>query len=415
VKSSPARSHVIWALVVANCIAAAAVFWLGERGQPNPAGVARIAPVNFADLPGWKTAELRTALASFGRSCDILTKIPKDHPLWGEGYAGLAGDWDAACGAIPRGASGDAEARAYFVRWFTPLEVKSGSPALFTGYYEPLLAGSRTKSARFNVPIYGRPTDLISADLSLFRRLPAGLHIYGRVSGTQLVPYATRADIDKSGLNQAPVLLYVDDPVAAFFLNIQGSGRVRFEDGSVSRLSFAATNGRRYTSIGRVLIARGALERKSVSLQTIRDWLKAHPAEARSVMEEDQSFVFFALAPLGDPSLGSPGTEGVPLAAEVSVAIDSRVHPLGIPVFVSTTIPWSGPAMPGRTFNKLLIAQDTGGDIRGPTRGDIFFGAGSEAEAIAGRLKSHGRFFVLVPKPVAAALGSGKEISVEEP
>jgi membrane-bound lytic murein transglycosylase A len=235
------------------------------------------------------------------------------------------------------------------------------------------------------------------------------------VSGTALVPYAARAEIDNSGAASAPILLYVDDAVSAFFLNIQGSGRVRFEDGSINRLSFAATNGRRYTSIGRVLIDRHALAKESVSMQTIRAWLAAHPADAKSVMEEDQSFVFFTLAPLGDSSLGSPGTEGVPLTAEASVAVDARIHPMGVPVFVSTTIPGSDPAAPERAFNKLLVAQDTGGAIKGPARGDIFFGTGNEAEAIAGRLKSHGRFFVLLPKLVAKALGSGKEFPVDEP
>jgi membrane-bound lytic murein transglycosylase A len=217
------------------------------------------------------------------------------------------------------------------------------------------------------------------------------------------------------GLTTAPILLYVDDPIAAFFLNIQGSGRVRFEDGSVSRLSFAATNGQHYTSIGRVLVEHGALPKKSVSMQTIRAWLNEHPADAKGIMEQDQSFVFFSLVPLGDPSLGSPGTEGVPLTAEASMAVDSRVHPMGVPVFVSTTIPGSDPAVPEHAFDKLLVAQDTGGDIKGPARGDIFFGAGNAAETIAGHLKSHGRFFVLLPKPVANALGSGKEFPVDEP
>ncbi len=335
--------------------------------------------------------------------------------MGGAGYAGSAGDWFAACGAIPRDTTGISQARAYFERWFTPLEVKSDRPALFTGYYEPLLSASLTKSPRFHVPIYGRPDDLVSVDLSLFRRDPAGARIYGHVAGAQLLPYPSRADIDRDGLTTAPVLLYADDPVTAFFLNIQGSGRVRFENGAISRLSFAATNGRRYTSIGRVLIARGALSRKSVSLQTIRGWLKAHPADAMSIMEEDQSFVFFALAPLGDPALGSAGTEGVPLSAGASVAIDPRAHPLGIPVYVSTTIPGNAPALPERSFDRLLVAQDTGGDIRGPARGDIFFGSGNEAETIAGHLKSHGRFFVLLPKPVAAALGSEKAFPEDAP
>jgi peptidoglycan lytic transglycosylase A len=395
-------------------VAAAIVFWIGH-GSTRPSGLVRFTPIDFANLPGWQASDSRAALASFARSCGAIAKLPGDHPMGGVGYAGMPGEWFEACNAIPHASPDENQARAYFERWFTPLEVATSSPALFTGYYEPLLSASRTRTVRYNVPIYGRPGDLVSVDLSQFPHMPAHARVYGRVSGTELVPYATRAEIDNGGAASAPVLLYVDDAVSAFFLNIQGSGRVRFEDGSVSRLSFAATNGRRYTSIGRVLVDRRALAKKSVSMQAIRAWLAAHPGDAKGVMEEDQSFVFFMLAPLGDASLGSPGTEGVPLTAEASVAVDARVHPMGVPVFVSTTIPGSDPAAPQRAFDRLLVAQDTGGDIKGPARGDIFFGAGNTAEAIAGQLKSHGRLFVLLPKPVAKALGSGKEFPVDEP
>jgi membrane-bound lytic murein transglycosylase A len=174
------------------------------------------------------------------------------------------------------------------------------------------------------------------------------------------------------------------------------------------RLAYAAKNGRPYTPIGRVLIAQGALARKDVSLQTIRAWLNAHPSAAQSVMEADQSFVFFEVAPLGDPALGSPGTEGLPLTPAGSLAIDERFHPFGAPIYVATTVPDPNAAKPDRSFQRLLIAQDTGGAIKGPARGDIFFGAGADAEAIAGRLNARGQFFVLIPKAAAAVLGAGK-------
>jgi membrane-bound lytic murein transglycosylase A len=281
-------------------------------------------------------------------------------------------------------------------------------PAHFTGYYEPELSGSRLPAPRYHVPIYGRPKDLVTVDLGSFRRALQGEHIAGRLEGTKLVPYATRGDIDAHGLPTAPVLLYTDDPVSAFFLQIQGSGLVKLTSGETVRLAYAGKNGRPYTPIGRVLIAQGALARKDVSLQTIRAWLNAHPSAAPSVMEADQSFVFFEIAPLGDPTLGSPGTEGAPLTPGGSLAVDERFHPFGAPIYVATTVPDPNPAKPDQSFQRLLIAQDTGGAIKGPARGDIFFGAGAYAEAIAGRLNAHGEFFVLVPKAAAAALGAGK-------
>jgi membrane-bound lytic murein transglycosylase A len=214
------------------------------------------------------------------------------------------------------------------------------------------------------------------------------------LSGQKLVPYATRAEIDAKGVSAADILFWCDDPVALFFLQIQGSGRVRFDDGTAVRIGYAGENGRPYTAIGRVLLAGGEIAREKISLATIRDWLKGHPQLARGVMEKNQSYIFFRETPLGDTALGSKGVQGVPLTPLGSLAIDLRKNALGAPYYVA--------ADPVRA---LLIAQDTGGAIRGAVRGDVFFGFGGKAEQSAGEMKAQGRMFVLLPNAVAARLG----------
>ncbi|HEX4860874.1 MAG TPA: MltA domain-containing protein, partial [Rhizomicrobium sp.] len=194
-------------------------------------------------------------------------------------------------------------------------------------------------------------------------------------------------------------LLYADDPVAVFFLHIQGSGRVSFDDGTAARVAYAGQNGRPYTAIGRTLIAEHELTKDKTSLQTIRAWLLAHPDRARAVMESDASFVFFKEAPVGDPALGAVGSEGVALTPEASIAVDEKIHPLGAPFFATTTLPGGA-----KKFDRLFVAQDTGGAITGPARADVFFGFGPRAEALAGEMKQAGRLTVLLPKPVAARI-----------
>ena len=213
-------------------------------------------------------------------------------------------------------------------------------PAHFTGYYEPELSGSRLPAPRYRVPIYGRPKDLVTVDLGSFRHAFEGEHIAGRIEGTKLVPYAARADIDAHGLPAAPVLLYTDDPVSAFFLQIQGSGLVKLSDGEIVRLAYAAKNGRPYTPIGRVLIAQGALDRKDVSLQTIRAWLDAHPSAAQSVMEADQSFRLLRdRAVWAIPRSAVPARKACRLRRPRVLAVDERFHPFGAPVYVATAVP----------------------------------------------------------------------------
>jgi len=363
-------------------------WWLNRPPQhvppPPPVPVPVLAAAQFSDLPGWRDADLDPALGAFQRSCAVIAKKPPGEII--AGYAGTAADWQAVCAQAADGA------RAFFEKNFTPYAF-SGE-GLFTGYYEPEIRGSRSRQGKYQTPVYGLPADLIQVDLSQFSSQFKGEHISGRLNGRKLVPYADRADINARGLPTAKILFWCDDPVALFFLQIQGSGRVQFPDGRSARIAYAGGNGRPYTAIGRVLLAKGELEKEKISLATIRDWLKTHPQQAQAVMEANQSFIFFEEKALGDTSLGSNGVQGVPLTPMGSMAIDLRKNALGAPYYVAAD-----------PVKALLIAQDTGGAIRGQVRGDVYFGFGAKAEQQAGDMKAQGRMFVLLPNAVAARLG----------
>jgi membrane-bound lytic murein transglycosylase A len=374
-------------LVILVPVAAALVWWWTK---PAPGALA-LHRVTFSELPGWSSGNADAALQAFRRSCGALVKQDPKTKL-GD-YAGTVSDWLAVCD----GAEAAHDARGFFETNFTALQVSAGDvrDGLFTGYYEPQLHGSRTRHDRYQTPVYGLPDDLISVDLGAFRDTLKGERIAGRIENQKLVPYATRRDIDRRGLKSANVLFYGDDPVAVFFLQIQGSGRVLFDDGPVARAAYAGQNGHPYTAIGKTLIKMGALTRENVSMQSIAAWLHAHPSQARAVMESDASYIFFQEIPLGDPALGSAGTEGVPLTPDASIAVDTRAHPLGAPFYIATTTP------DGKSLQRLFVAQDTGGAITGAVRADIFFGFGHRAESLAGEMKQSGQMYVLLPKSVA--------------
>lgn len=379
---------------IALVLASAAVWRLLHRAAPGPL---QFTHVHFSDLPDWNSGDPRAALLAFQRSCTVMTAAPPETVVGA--YAGSVADWRSTCDAA---AKADINAaRDFFEQWFAPLAVSTGSTSdgLFTGYYEPELHASIAKHGPYQTPVYALPSDLVTVDLGRFRDTLKGEHVTGRVEDHRLVPYPTRADIDTDGLRPAKVLFYADDPVAVFFLHIQGSGRVTFDDGTTARVAYAGQNGRPYTAIGRTLIAQHQLTRDKTSLQTIRAWLLAHPDQARAVMESDASYVFFQQTPVGDAALGAVGSEGVPLTPEGSIAVDTKIHPLGAPFFIETTLPRGGTKL-----NRLFVAQDTGGAITGPVRADIFFGFGARAEELAGEMKQTGRMFVLLPKPVAARI-----------
>ncbi|MGZ6021709.1 MAG: murein transglycosylase A [Rhizomicrobium sp.] len=383
------RSRLPGLLVLLMLALAGVAGWFLLPHKAGRVETLTLTPVSFGELPGWNQGNPRAALAAFRRSCAMVLKQAPGTELGA--YAGRAADWQPVCRASLT--ADESNARAFFANNFVAEE--AGGHGLFTGYYEPLLQGSRTRHDAYQTPVYALPGDLISADLGLFRPEWKGERLAGRLTGQHLVPYAGRAEIDAKP-PAAAVLFYGDDPVSVFFLHIQGSGRVMLDDGSIIRVAYAGQNGRPYTPIGRTLIRSGALPRENVSMQTIRAWLKSNPAAARQVMESDESFVFFKESPVGDPSLGSAGAEGVALTPMASTAVDLRFHVLGVPVFIATTTP------DGHALQNLFVAQDTGGAIRGPVRADIFFGFGAKAESLAGGMKSSGQLYVLLPKSLAA-------------
>ena len=297
-------------------------------------------------------------------------------------------DWQPACSAaatVPRGGAG-----AFLARCFEAAQVGDGK-AFATGYYEPEIAASRERRAGYDVPIYARPNDLIDVDLGQFSDALKGKKVRGRVSGSNLVPYYDRAAIDTGVLDgKAPVLAWGADEAAVFFLQIQGSGRLRLPDGEIMRVGYDTQNGRDYTGIGALMKARGLLQPGQTSMQGIVAWLHAHPAEGRAIMAENKSFVFFRA--LNTPPVGAMGYV---VNGGVSAAADVKYVPLGAPVFLS---------MDRQDASGLWVAQDTGGAIKGSNRFDTFWGAGPVAEATAGGMAARGTAFLLLPIGTIARL-----------
>jgi len=285
-----------------------------------------------------------------------------------------------------------AAVRRFFETRLVPhrVEATDGPDGLFTGYFEAELHGARKPSSRYHVPLYKRPDDLITADLGAFRSEWSGQRVSGRVDRGRFVPYQSRAEIEAGALaGRGLELLWVDDPIDAFFLHIQGSGRVVLAGGESVRVGFDGRNGHAYTAIGRELIRRGAIPADKMSMQAIRDWLAANPAEASSVMAKNASFIFFRT--IDGP--GPIGVQGVVLTPERSIAVDPRIIPLGAPLWLDTT----DPRQPGRPLRRLVVAQDTGSAITGAVRGDLFWGSGRAAAAAAGAMKQPGRYYLFLP------------------
>ncbi|MEI9928800.1 MAG: murein transglycosylase A [Sphingomonas sp.] len=323
------------------------------------------------------------ALGAFRVTCDALTRRTD-----GSGLT-RPEDWAESCDAARSWDSRDAP--AFFARYFEAVQVADGR-AFATGYYEPEIAGSRTRRAGFDVPVYGKPDDLVELDLGLFSDALKGKHIRGHVQGQTFVPYFDRAEIDHGAIDgHAPVIAWAADPVEFFFLQVQGSGRLRSPEGDVVRIGYAGQNGHDYTGIGALMRTRGLLAPGQASMQGIMAWLRDHPDEGRAIMDENRSFVFFK-------ELTGPGPIGAmnqPVTGGASVAADPAFVPLGAPVFLS---------MDRTDATGLWIAQDIGGAIKGPNRFDTFWGAGDEARAIAGGMSAHGTAFLLLPLGTVARL-----------
>jgi membrane-bound lytic murein transglycosylase A len=356
----------------------------------NGSGETR-ARLSFADLDGWAGDDQSASLQAFRRSCARILDLDDSaalDPKTDAAIYGTAGDWRAACEAAAHVAPGAGAARAYFERWFAPVRLTDTGASLFTGYYEPEMKGAPARGGPYQTPILTMPPE--------FARM--------RAAGEPLPTRSEIEDMIASGRLDAQrlALVWLADPVDAFFLHVQGSGRVRLEDGRVMRLAFAAKNERPYTSIGKLLIERGAIPKDQVSMQTIRAWLEAHPADIRPLLRRNDSYIFFKRLDDGmDPALGPPGAEKVNLTPGRSLAVDRSLHPLGSLYWLETTAPLAhrdGDA----PFRRLMVAQDTGTAIRGLQRGDVFWGFGDLAAEIAGRMKQQGELIALLPRSLVA-------------
>lgn len=361
--------------------------------EPPPARLT-LAPAGFQDLPGWAADRHAEAIPVFARSCDRLTRLPPDRALGPEGAMGKAGDWIAPCRALARVRPGDhAAARAFFEEWFRPwLAADNGNAdGLFTGYYEAELRGSKVRKGLYQTPLRRKPNDLIAVDLSEFRPNLKGERIAGRVVDGRLRPYEDRQQIEGGALDGKGLeLVWVDDPVDAFFLHIQGSGRVMLDDGTEMRVGYDGQNGHPYVAIGRELVARGAMPKEDVSMQSIRAWLEANPAQVREILWKNPSYVFFRVL----EGEGPIGAQGVALTPGRSIAVDRSWVAYGTPLWLDA----EDPLDPAARLRRVMIAQDTGGAIRGPVRGDFFWGHGADAELRAGKMKSKGRYWLLLPR-----------------
>lgn len=359
-------------------------------------------PVAFNALPGWFDDRVQDVWPAFRAECAALAKPDFTMRAFATPCADAAAIDPTDAAAI----------RAFFESHFSPYQVVAADGStggLVTGYYEPLLAGSRMKTPRFGVPLYAAPDDLLTIDLSGLYPDLKDKRLRGRIDGRKVVPYWTRAEIESG---KAPVdgkaLVYVEDPIEAFFLEIQGSGRVKLADGTVMRVGYADQNGHPYRSIGRVLIDRGEITLDRASMQGIREWASRHPDQLRALLDENPSYVFFREVPAPLPGSfeaaidGPFGALGVPLLAGRSIAVDARSIPLGAPVFLATTYPLST-----KPLQRLVMAQDTGGAIRGAIRADFFWGFGDAAGREAGRMRQDGRMWVLWPKDAGLPTVSG--------
>lgn len=370
-------------------------------------GPIHLTPARFADLEGWSSDDHHETLAAFKISCEknMLRKAPGTGigRHLGDGYflGGTALDWQEPCQSAILLSEREtpvtkAEAKEFFEKWFAPWHVLSptGRNGLFTGYFEPRLVGSRTKQRSYQTPILARPDDLVMVNLGDFRSDFEGRRIAGRVKQGRLYPYEDRAQIENGELppESFDPIVWVDDPVDAFFLHIQGSGQVVLEDETVVRVGYAGQNGHPYYAIGRELVKRGALRRDNVSLESIQNWLRANPGHLKSVLNTNQSYVFFRELDIAGPI----GAEGVPLTPGRSLAIDNTRIPYGVPVWIDT----EPPVKEAFRVQRLMVAQDTGGAIKGTVRGDVFWGSGVLARQYAGEMQSEGQKWLLLPKTV---------------
>jgi membrane-bound lytic murein transglycosylase A len=363
-------------------------------------------PLAFADIPGWSDDDQLSAFKTFAASCRSVLGQRADAPDSRPIGATLRGP----CALLRREKIETTEqARAFFEQNFHAVRIsKLGENEGFvTGYYEPIVDGSRTRTDEFSVPVYRRPSSLFVRG---FRQSNAGLpnrgEVFRKVGRRKLVPFYDRGEIEDGALEKRDLeLAWLKSATDLLFMQIQGSARIRFEDGTTLRLNYDAHNGYPYTPVGRILIERGIVPREEMSMQRIRQWMDDNPEGAKELRRQNRSFVFFREVKLGEGD-EPVGAQGIPLTAGRSIAVDKALHVYGTPFFVEGKLPVDTDA-PTTPFRKLMVAQDTGSAIVGPARADIYFGAGVEAGRVAGRMRHPARFVMLLPREIDP-LGSGK-------
>lgn len=369
-----------------------------EQGPAQPATTPVVVyePTDPETLTDWSADTLSDGLPALKSACAIFDTKSDDVMVGPRGIGGTVADWRAPCAAISLVSENDDDGlRAVMRDFFSAYAVTptDGSPGKFTGYYETSLRGSLTRTDQFSVPLYALPQDLVELDRRAFDLSSDIPSVIGRVQDRRLVPYDERRAIEQDAAfsDRAPVLVWVDDPVDAHLLHIQGSGRVWLPDGTIKRIGYAGNNGLRFRGIGGILLRAGVLGPGQGSMPSVADWLRQNPEEGRRYMEENPRFIFFRW--IEGP--GPIGAFGAPLEPLRSLAVDPRYIPYGAPMWLETVDP------DGEKLNRLVVALDTGSAIRGVVRGDFFWGAGEQAFAKAGRMNTPGRYTLFLPRSVS--------------
>jgi len=390
------RCWIIGALVLGFVAGRGVAF--GQTDTPLVFPGAQYEPVDWSGLDGWADDDHAAAFATFLDSCTALTgKHPTPSGMT-EITVALRDVCERAQAAIPLD---DAGARKFFEENFRPIQISKLSEidGFLTGYYEPIIDGSRVPTGEFHAPLYRRPPNLVASGWrKLGDAFPSkGVKVGRRVGRRKIVPYYTRGEIEDGALDGWHLeICYLRSELDVQYAQIQGSARIRLEDGSILRVNYDSYNGWPYTPIGRVLIDRRYLTRDQVSMQSIRRWMEAHPDEAKDVRRQNKSYVFFRITGLSNED-EAVGAEGVPLVPGRSIAVDRALHTYGTPFFIDADLPITNDKATTE-FRRLVVAQDTGSAIVGPARADIYFGAGDEAARMAGRIKNSARFYMLLPE-----------------
>jgi membrane-bound lytic murein transglycosylase A len=384
-------------LVAAACAARA------EEREPMKLPDTQLEPITWAEIDGWAEDDHDAAFAAFLNSCRAIlrgTKAQREaRPVYGALY-------EACRKAVAAKPHKPGEAWAFFEQNFRPVRIAplGESDGFLTGYYEPIVEGSRKQVDGFDYPLYRKPPNLLPGGRMAITSISSRSRGKKKARRRKLVPFHDRAAIDNGVLSGRHLeICWLKDPIDAFFAHIQGSVRVRLDDGEMLRLNYQAANGHPYVAVGRFLIDRNIIPKEEMSMDRIRQWMEAHPEEGRELRKKNKSYVFFRETDLA--SNEEPiGAQGVSLTPGRSIAVDRKLHVYGTPFFISAMLPIDSDK-PTTSFRRLMIAQDTGGAIIGPARADIYFGAGDEAGSISGRLRHPGRFVMLLPNeidPVAA-------------